>query len=111
MNLNLIQRRFMSSGLQNICYKLSGFNKYGLWRDDLLDEDITEVKEALKRLDPKIRNERNFRILRAIQLSIQKEYLPRNEWTKLENDILYLQPIIKQVKEEQEEINEWNKLY
>ncbi|CAH2012434.1 unnamed protein product [Acanthoscelides obtectus] len=86
----------------------SGFNKYGLWRDDLLYED-QDVAEALKRLDQKTVDERNYRILRATQLSLQKDILPKEQWTKLEEDKLYLTPLVNDVIKEREEREEWNK--
>lgn len=79
-------------------------------RDDVLYED-DDVKEALKRLPEKKMDERNYRILRAIQLDIQKTYLPKEQWTKLEEDELYLQPILNQVIKERQEREEWNKNY
>lgn len=100
----------MSSALQKFAYNLSGFNKYGLQRDDLLFED-EDVKEALRRLPPKLVDERNYRILRAMQLSIQKIVLPKEQWTKLENDVLYLTPLVEEVKKERNEREEWNKTH
>lgn len=108
MAVSFVQKRFLASSLQKICYNLSGFNKYGLWRDDLLDE-TPEVLEALKRLPQKDVDERNYRILRAVQLSIQNDYLPKEQWTKLEDDKLYLTPLVKQVLKEKTEVAEWNK--
>lgn len=108
MALGFVQRRFMSSALQKWAYNLSGFNKYGLMRDDALYENDV-VKEALRRLPKKLLDERNYRILRAIQLSIQKDVLPKEQWTKLEEDVMYLQPYIKEIEKEREEALEWNK--
>ena len=65
---------------KNICI----FFYAGLHHDDCYDEAIPAVKEALRRLPQPIRDERNFRILRAIQLSIQKTTLPKEEWVKFE---------------------------
>ncbi|XP_050306175.1 cytochrome b-c1 complex subunit 7-like [Anthonomus grandis grandis] len=104
-----IQRRFMSSW-KEWAYKLSGFNKYGLWRDDLLNETMdVDVAQALKRLPPNVLEERNFRILRAVQLSIRKEVLPKESWTKLEEDKLYLTPMVEQCAKERKEQEEWNR--
>lgn len=108
MAVSFVQRRFMSSALQKWAYNLSGFNKYGLHRDDLLYED-SDVKEALRRLPQKYVDERNFRILRAVQLSITKDVLPKNQWTKLEDDKLYLTPLVNQVIKEREEREDWDK--
>lgn len=77
-------------------------------RDDILHED-EDVQEALRRLPKNLLHERNYRILRAVQLSIQKDILPKEQWTKLEEDVLYLQPYLKEVKKEREERENWEK--
>ncbi|XP_019866797.1 cytochrome b-c1 complex subunit 7 [Aethina tumida] len=110
MAVSFVQKRFMSSALQRWAYNLSGFNKYGLMRDDLLYEDA-DVKEALRRLPQNEVDARNYRILRATQLSIQKDILPKEQWTKLEDDKLYLTPLVNEVIKEREEREEWNKNY
>lgn len=51
--------------------------------DDCL-ELTPDVQEALRRLPHKIVDERNFRIIRALQLSTTKNILPRDQWTKYE---------------------------
>ena len=48
-------------------YNLSGFNQYGLYHDDVLQE-TPEVKEAIRRLPANIQDERAFRIQRAVQV-------------------------------------------
>lgn len=58
----------------------------GLWHDDILYES-PPVAEALRRLPQHIRDERNFRIVRAMQLSCQKSILPKDQWTKMEEVI------------------------
>ncbi|KAB0805503.1 hypothetical protein PPYR_02473 [Photinus pyralis] len=108
MALRMVQKRFMSSAFQRFCYNLSGFNKYGLMRDDLLYEN-EDVIEALRRLPQNLVDERNYRILRATQLSITKSILPKNEWMSLENDVLYLTPYVNEVIKEKEEAYTWNK--
>lgn len=110
MAVSFVQRRFMSSALSKWAYNISGFNKYGLMRDDVLDE-TEDVKEALRRLPQKVVDERNYRILRAFQLSIQKDILPKEQWTKYEDDKPYLWPIVEDVRKEREEREEWNKNY
>lgn len=108
MAVNFVQRRLMSSAIQRWVYKSSGFNKYGLMRDDCLHEN-PDVKEALRRLPQDLVDARNFRMLRAVQLSIQKDILPKDQWTKLEDDTLYLTPIVNQVIKERQEREDWNK--
>lgn len=112
MSINFIQKRFISRSWQEWAYQLSGFNKYGLWRDDLVNEAVdSNVKVALARLPPRLLQERNYRLLRAVQLSIQKEILPKDQWTKLQDDKLYLTPYLEEVNKEQREQDEWNKKY
>jgi len=55
----------------------------GLKHNDCLAE-YPHVVEALKRLPKDQLYEREFRISRAIQLSLQKTTLPKEEWTKFE---------------------------
>ncbi|XP_060519351.1 cytochrome b-c1 complex subunit 7-like [Cylas formicarius] len=107
MAMNMIQKRFMSSSaLQKWIYNLSGFNRVGLWRDDLLLE-TPEVKEALRRLPEYVIDERNYRIIRAAQLSLEHRILPKDQWTKLEDDKLYLTPLVNDVIKEKEERKQW----
>lgn len=80
----------------------------GLLRDDCLHEN-DDVVEALRRLPEHVVDERNFRIIRAMQLSLQKDILPKEEWTKFEEDKLYLTPIVDQVIKERLEREKWEK--
>lgn len=52
-------------------------------RDDCLYEN-EDVKEALRRLPQHTVDERNFRIIRAMQLDAQRRILPKEQWTKYE---------------------------
>lgn len=80
----------------------------GLYRDDILYE-TPDVKEAIRRLPEKVIDERNFRSIRAAQLSIQKITLPQKDWVSYEEDRAnrYLEPYIEQVKKEREEKEKW----
>ncbi|XP_007488201.1 cytochrome b-c1 complex subunit 7 isoform X1 [Monodelphis domestica] len=89
-------------------YNAAGFNKLGLMRDDTLYED-EDVKEAIRRLPENVYNDRMFRIKRALDLSMRQQILPKNQWTKYEEDKLYLQPYLKEVIRERKEREEWNK--
>ncbi|EFN60207.1 Cytochrome b-c1 complex subunit 7 [Camponotus floridanus] len=99
--------RLISTNFRKWCYNLTGFNQYGLRRDDCLAEN-EDVKEALKRLPQHIVDERNFRIVRAMLLDTNKRLLPKEQWTKFEEDVPYLQPIVEEVKKEREEREKWN---
>ncbi|XP_046383089.1 cytochrome b-c1 complex subunit 7-like [Ischnura elegans] len=94
--------------LRKWAYNLSGFNKYGLHYDDCIDEN-EDVKEALRRLPQKVVDERNFRIQRALHLSLTKDILPKDQWTKFEEDNRYLKPYLEEVEREREEREQWNK--
>ena len=61
----------------------------GLKVDDLLDEDIPEVAEAVSRLEDDVRYERIFRIKRAMDLSLKHNILAKEEWTKPEEVSYY----------------------
>lgn len=80
----------------------------GLYRDDILYEN-DDVKEAVRRLPPKLYDERNFRIIRALQLSMSKTILPKEQWTKYEEDVKYLQPYLEEVIRERQEKEAWMK--
>ena len=57
-------------------------------------------------------DERNFRIQRALQCSLQKTVLPKDQWPTWEEDSTkgrYLQPYIQEVKKENAEMLEWSK--
>lgn len=59
--------------------------------------------KALHRLPPKLSYDRVYRIRRATQLSLQHQILPRHEWTKPEDDVPYLTPILEQLRAEEKE--------
>ncbi|XP_078543127.1 cytochrome b-c1 complex subunit 7 [Lissotriton helveticus] len=89
-------------------YNAAGFNKIGLMRDDTMYED-DDVQEAIKRLPPKLYDERNFRIKRALDLSAKHQILPKEMWTKYEEEDYYLTPYLKEVIRERKEKEEWAK--
>nr|XP_020462444.1 cytochrome b-c1 complex subunit 7 [Monopterus albus] len=95
-------------GFQKWYYNLCGFNKLGLVRDDTLYEDA-DVKEAVKRLPENVYNDRVFRLKRAMDLSMKHQILPKDQWTKYEEDIRYLKPYLDEVIREREERQEWMK--
>lgn len=73
------------SGMKKWAFESAGFNKLGLMTDDLLHDMDDDVVEALRRLPQNLHDERNYRMLRAIQLNIQKSILPKEQWTKYED--------------------------
>jgi len=47
--------------------------------------ETPEVKEALRRLPKQVAEERQYRITRALYLSMRKEILPKEEWTSYDS--------------------------
>ncbi|XP_029022521.1 cytochrome b-c1 complex subunit 7 [Betta splendens] len=95
-------------GFRKWYYNLCGFNKYGLMSDDTIDEN-SDVKEALKRLPENVYNDRTFRIKRALDLAMKHQILPKDQWTKYEEDFPYLSPYVDEVVRERKEREEWTK--
>jgi ubiquinol-cytochrome c reductase subunit 7 len=83
----------------------AGYRQLGLRYDDLLEEERVAHKLALNRLSPREQYDRVYRIRRSVQCSVQHKLLPRDQWTKPEEDIRYLQPYINDVHAEIEEKN------
>lgn len=71
--------------------------------DDLISEENETVLKALHRLSPQQSYDRIYRIRRATQLSLQQKILPKAEWTKPEEDVRYLTPILEQLYAEAKE--------
>lgn len=94
-------------------FKTDGYNKYGLYHDDLIGGYNNTVKpivaEAYRRLlidQPDLHDQRVFRALRASQLKIEKKLLPEDQWPSFEEDMTkgrYLQPYLEQLEKEDRE--------
>ncbi|KOS22784.1 Cytochrome b-c1 complex subunit 7 [Escovopsis weberi] len=78
----------------------AGYRQLGLRYDDLLEEENEAMQIALKRLSPKESYERIYRIRRSVQCSYQQKVLPKEQWTKPEEDVPYLRTILDQVHAE-----------
>ncbi|KAG9243995.1 ubiquinol-cytochrome c reductase complex 14 kDa protein-like protein [Calycina marina] len=81
----------------------AGYRQLGLRADDLIPEESETVLLALKRLDQKESYDRVYRLRRAFQMSLSHKLLPKEQWTKPEQDYAYLSPIIKQIEAEAKE--------
>ncbi|KAK7190798.1 hypothetical protein DPSP01_006601 [Paraphaeosphaeria sporulosa] len=81
----------------------AGYRQLGLRADDILPEENDVVQLALKRLPPNEAYDRVFRIRRAFQCSVSHQLLPKNEWTKPEEDTPYLSKIIEEIEVEMSE--------
>ncbi|XFG00200.1 hypothetical protein AB1E19_003824 [Capra hircus] len=95
-------------GIRKWYYNAAGFNKLGLMRDDTIHEN-DDVKEAIRRLPENLYNDRVFCIKRALDLSMRQQILPKEQWTKYEEDKFYLEPYLKEVIRERKEREEWAK--
>jgi len=89
--------------LANWYCNAAGYRQLGLRADDLLPEENDTVQNALKRLRPQEAYDRVFRLRRAFQLSMSHQLLPKEEWTKPEEDVPYLSGIITDIEAEMAE--------
>ena len=86
-----------------------GYRQLGLRKDDLMnEEDTPELIEAVRRLPEEEQDLRMFRMKRALDLSMKHQILPKEEWTKPDEDIEYLTPILESVIAEKKEREHWN---
>ncbi|KAI0078158.1 ubiquinol-cytochrome-c reductase complex subunit 6 [Panus rudis PR-1116 ss-1] len=92
----------------NFYINLSGYRKVGLRYDDLLVEEREDVQRAITRLTPRETYDRTFRFKRAAQLSILHTELPKEQWTKPEEDVRYLKPHVQDVEKENNERRMWD---
>ncbi|KAI0509428.1 cytochrome b-c1 complex subunit 7 [Xylaria bambusicola] len=76
----------------------AGYRQLGLRADDLIVEENEDVILALKRLPPQEAYDRVYRLRRAIQCSVTHKLLPKDQWTKPEEDVPYLSPILEQIR-------------
>lgn len=102
-----------SETIARVLFNRDGYNKYGLYHDDLIggyyNENNPAVAEAQRRLmldKPEEHDKSVYRGLRAIQLKINKQVLPQSEWVSYEEDQEkghYLQPYLQQLAKEEKE--------
>ncbi|EIM90466.1 cytochrome bd ubiquinol oxidase subunit [Stereum hirsutum FP-91666 SS1] len=85
-----------------------GYRKVGFKYDDLLVEERDDVQRALGRLTPAEAYDRAFRLKRASQASVQHKDLPKDQWTKPEEDSRYLKPHVVDVAQENAERATWD---
>ncbi|KAI0595899.1 cytochrome b-c1 complex subunit 7 [Biscogniauxia sp. FL1348] len=81
----------------------ASYRQLGLKYDDLILEENEDVLKAVQRLSPKDSYDRVYRIRRAYQCSVSHKLLPKDQWTKPEEDVPYLSPILEQIKAEHKE--------
>jgi len=100
------------SSLAETYFKMRGYNQYGLYEDDILAPH-DDVEQAVTRLPDAVKDARDFRISRAMQCSVQKSVLPKEEWTTYEDDLKnghYLTPYLEEIRAEAKERADWGKM-
>ncbi|KAK7969625.1 hypothetical protein PG996_001934 [Apiospora saccharicola] len=95
--------RNMLKPVANWYSSAAGYRQLGLRADDLILEEDEQVLKALKRLPPQEAYDRVYRLRRAVQCSVGAKILPKDQWTKPEEDTPYLKPLIEQLKAEEKE--------
>ncbi|KAK2460539.1 hypothetical protein APHAL10511_007009 [Amanita phalloides] len=88
--------------------KAAGYRKYGFKYDDLLIEERPDVQKALQRLTSQEQYDRSFRFKRASHAGVLHAPLPKAEWTKVEEDVRYLKPLVLDVTKEDAERKMWD---
>jgi len=86
-------------------YGWSG-REYGLLYHDQCFEPAPEIQEALRRLnlkEPYEFDQRKIRLMRATNLATNNERLPKEQWTKWEDETFYLKPYIDEVEAEKKD--------
>jgi len=81
------------------------YETFGLLYDDILNDEDPVVIEALNRLPEEVRRAREKRLARAFDLSVNQKRLPKEKWTKVEDDVAYLRPYVLWVRSEMEEFD------
>ncbi|XP_064097644.1 cytochrome b-c1 complex subunit 7-like [Macrobrachium nipponense] len=97
------------NSIKRLVFRMSGFNQLGLYHDDCLYEN-DDVKEALRRLPQGLKDDRNYRMNRALHLSATKSILPKDQWISFDEDRQkgrYLQAYLQEVVRERHEREEW----
>uniref|UniRef100_A0AC34R877 Cytochrome b-c1 complex subunit 7 n=2 Tax=Panagrolaimus sp. JU765 TaxID=591449 RepID=A0AC34R877_9BILA len=85
---------------------LWGGREYGLLWHDQYFEPAPEVTEALRRLnlkEPWLFDQRKMRLSRAHTMSMHNEKLPKDQWTKWEDETFYLKPYLDEIEAEKKE--------
>ncbi|KHJ80515.1 Ubiquinol-cytochrome C reductase complex subunit [Oesophagostomum dentatum] len=82
---------------------LWGGREYGLLFHDTYFEPAPEVTEALRRLnlkEPHLFDQRKMRLSHAHTLATHGERLPKEQWTKWEEETWYLKPYLDEIENE-----------
>eukprot|EP01134_Creolimax_fragrantissima_P003066 CFRG3066T1 len=86
----------------------SGYRKYGLRYEDLLMEEANHTKAAVSRLPSEEQYDRKFRMKVALDLSAKHAILPKELWTKEDDDKAYLSEGVKRITLEENQRAAWD---
>nr|CAB3267527.1 cytochrome b-c1 complex subunit 7-like [Phallusia mammillata] len=86
--------------LHKFNYITTGYCKLGLLRHDMLNEKDPIIQLARGRMTEEQHQARYFRINRALLLSANHQILPTDQWTPMDADHQYLDPLIHNAKQE-----------
>ncbi|KAI9622024.1 hypothetical protein H4Q26_015462 [Puccinia striiformis f. sp. tritici PST-130] len=87
---------------------LAGYRQMGLRYDDLIMEENQTMQKAISRLTEREQYDRAYRFRVASQLSVLHKELPKEQWTKPEDDVRYLTPLVKEIEQENQERMAWD---
>ena len=105
--MKVAQRSPIEKAVKDFSFNTSYYHQLGLlWHDILPQSGI--VKEAFRRLPREESEAMDFRVARAFLLSANKSILPKEEWTKQEDDVPYLDPYLKLIKREEKDKTDWD---
>jgi ubiquinol-cytochrome c reductase subunit 7 len=79
------------------------WRRMGLLRDDLITDEHDVTQEALHRIPKSELHGRYARFKIALQYSMMRRELPKDQWVTNEQDKVYLMPFVEQVLAEHTE--------
>jgi len=83
---------------------ISGYQAYGLRLEDFYNSEKPAIQEALRRLPKNVKEERDLRVHRGLELALKNNKLPEAYWTTPEEDSeSYIEPYLSEVVEEIEQ--------
>lgn len=95
--------RAMGEWYRNAC----GHRRLGLRYEDILEDFHPEVKEAIRRLPSEARQGRYVRQKVSIDTSMKMSILPKDQWVQPAEDIPYLRPHLRQIRQDKKERMAW----
>ncbi|WFD19321.1 Cytochrome b-c1 complex subunit 7 [Malassezia caprae] len=92
----------------NAYANVAGYRQMGLKYEDLIVEENQQMQKALSRLSSSESYDRAYRFRRAVQCSILQRDLPKEQWTKPEEDNNYVTPLLEEIQAADDERAAWD---